>query len=131
MLGEATDVVPQRLIGLLLAPLEIPGVPRVHVRALEVFHENLDQISPVVDLVGRKMFEPGACRVCEMQGIVANDDRVIIRATQLACQAVVVEPERGVCLSRVFDEGSGLSKARGKGSSANLPAEHTGARRLR
>jgi len=43
---------------------------------------------------------------------------------------VVVEPERGIGLSRVLDKGGGLTKTRGKGSSADLPAEHTGARRL-
>ena len=131
LLGEAMDVVPQRLIGLLSTPSEIPGVPRAHVRALEVSHENLDQISPVVDLVGRKMFELGACRLCKMSGEIANDDRVISRATQLACQAVVVELERRVRLSRVLGEYGGLPKAWGEWSSADFPAEHTGARRLR
>ena len=130
LLGEATDVVPQRLIGLLLAPSEIPRVPRMHVRALEVSHENLDQISLVMDLVGRKMFEPGACIVCEMQRKVANDDCVIIRATQLACQAVVVETEPRICLPRVLGECGGLPKAWGKQSSMDFLAEHTGARRL-
>ena len=42
LLGEALDVVTQGLFGLLLAPLEIPGVPRAHVSALEVAHEDLD-----------------------------------------------------------------------------------------
>ena len=64
-----------------------------------------------MDLVGRKMFELGACTVCEMLGKVANDDRVIIRATQLACQVVVVELELGIRLSRVLGECGGLSKA--------------------
>ena len=42
LLGEATDVIPQRLVGLLSAPSEFSGVPRAHVRALEVSHKNLD-----------------------------------------------------------------------------------------
>jgi hypothetical protein len=42
LLGEASDVIPQRLVGLLSAPSEIPGITRAHVRALEVSHENLD-----------------------------------------------------------------------------------------
>ena len=66
-----------------------------------------------------------------MQGIVANDDHVIIRATQLACQAVVVEPEPGIRLPQVLGECGGLPKAWGEMSGADFPAEHTGARRLR
>ena len=54
LLGEATDVIPQRLIGLLSAPLKIPRVPRAHVHALKVSHENLDQITQLwIWLAGR------------------------------------------------------------------------------
>ena len=42
MLGEASHVVAQGFVGLLSTPSEIPGVPRVHVGALEVAHEDLD-----------------------------------------------------------------------------------------
>ena len=77
LLGETPDVVPQRLIGLLTAPSEIPGVPRAHVRALEIAHEGPDQVRPVVDLVGRKMLRPGACRVCKVQRKIADDDGII------------------------------------------------------
>jgi hypothetical protein len=42
LLGEAPHVVAQGLIGLLPTPFEVPGVPRMHVRALEVAHEDLD-----------------------------------------------------------------------------------------
>jgi hypothetical protein len=34
--------VPERLTGLLGARAQVPGVPRVHVRALEVPHEGAD-----------------------------------------------------------------------------------------
>ena len=57
----------------------------MHVRALEVFHENLDQISPVVDLVGRKMLKPGTCRIRKVQRKVVDDEGIISRAAQLAC----------------------------------------------
>ena len=33
-----------------------------------------------MDLVGRKMFKPGACRVRKVQRKVANDDSIISRA---------------------------------------------------
>ena len=40
--GEASHVVAQGFVGLLPTPSEIPGVPRVHVGALEVAHKDLD-----------------------------------------------------------------------------------------
>jgi hypothetical protein len=40
---------------LLAAASEIPGIPRAHVRALEVSSEGLDQVIPVGDLRGRQM----------------------------------------------------------------------------
>ena len=42
LLGEASHVVAQGFIGLLLTPSNIPGVPKAHVSALEVAHEDLD-----------------------------------------------------------------------------------------
>jgi hypothetical protein len=42
LLGEALHVVAQGLIGLLPTPFEVLGVPRAHVHALEVAHEDLD-----------------------------------------------------------------------------------------
>ena len=80
LLGETLDVVPQRLIGLLTAPSEIPGVPRAHVRALEVAHEDVDQVGPVVDLIRRQVLEPRSCGVSKMKRKVADDDHVLRRA---------------------------------------------------
>ena len=57
LLGEAPHVVTQVLIGLLETPFEVPGVPRAHVRALEVAHEDMDQVGPVVDLIRRQVLE--------------------------------------------------------------------------
>ena len=131
MLGEASHVVAQGFVGLLSTPSEIPGVLGAHLRALEVAHDDFDQVSPVMDLVREQMLKPRSCGVGEVKRKVADGDRVIRRTSQLTCQAVVVELDHGIDLSRVLDEGGGLSKARGKGSGANLPTEHTGARRLR
>jgi hypothetical protein len=52
-LGEASYEVPKRFAGLLGARAQVPGVPRTHVRALEISHERADQVVPVVDLAGR------------------------------------------------------------------------------
>ena len=42
LLGETPNVFPQRLVGLLSTPSEVPRVSRAHVSALEVTHEDLD-----------------------------------------------------------------------------------------
>jgi hypothetical protein len=47
-LREASYEVLERLAGLLGARTQIPGVPRAHVRALEVPHEGANQVVPVV-----------------------------------------------------------------------------------
>jgi hypothetical protein len=43
-----------------------PGIPRAHVRALEVAHERADQIIPVVDLAGWQMLKPRPGRIAEV-----------------------------------------------------------------
>jgi hypothetical protein len=68
LLRESPDVVPERLSRLLAAASEIPGVPRAHVRALEVAGEGLDQVIPVGDLPRRQMLQPGSSGVGEEQG---------------------------------------------------------------
>ena len=55
-LGEPTDVVPQGLIGLLLATLEVPGVSRADIRPLEILDEDPLEVRPVVDAVVWKEF---------------------------------------------------------------------------
>ena len=80
LLGEALHVVTQGLAGLLATPLEVPGIPRAHVRALEVAHEDVDQVGPVVDLIHRQVLEPRSCGVNKMKRKVADDDRVLYRA---------------------------------------------------
>jgi hypothetical protein len=81
LLRESSDVVPERLSQLLAAAAEIPGVPRVHVRALEVAGEGLNQVVPVGDLPRRQVLQPGSSGVGEEQGEVADDEVVIVRST--------------------------------------------------
>ena len=80
LLGEAPYVVAQGFIGLLATPFEVLGVPRVHLHALEVAHEDLDQVGPVVDLIRRQMLEPCSCGVSKVKRKVADDDRILRRA---------------------------------------------------
>jgi hypothetical protein len=46
----------ESLIRLLAAALEVLGITTADISALEVPHENLHEVSPVVDALGRKMF---------------------------------------------------------------------------
>ena len=85
LLGEASHVVAQGLIGLLATPFEVPGVSRAHIRALEVAHEDLDQVGPVVDLVRGQVLEPRSCGVRKVKGKVADDNRIFRCTAQLAC----------------------------------------------
>ena len=61
-LREPMDVIPQGLVGLLLATLEVPGIPRMDIRPLEIFYEDPLEIHPVIDVVGRK--ESSHARTC-------------------------------------------------------------------
>jgi hypothetical protein len=52
-LVKAPYEVPERLAGLLGAHPQVPGVPGAHVGALEVPHERVNQVIPVLDLTRR------------------------------------------------------------------------------
>jgi hypothetical protein len=56
LLGEALNVLTKSLIQFLAAAPEIPGITKADIGALEVPHENLHNVSPVVDASGRVMF---------------------------------------------------------------------------
>jgi hypothetical protein len=81
LLRKSPDVLPQGLSWLLAAASNIPGVPRAHVRALEVSSEGFDQVVPVGDLRRRQMLQLGSGGVREEQGEVADDEVVIVRST--------------------------------------------------
>jgi hypothetical protein len=50
------NVLKESFIRLLLAAPEVPGVTRVDISILEVPHENLHEVGPVVDATGQKVF---------------------------------------------------------------------------
>ena len=85
LLGETPDVVPQGLVRLLTTPSKNPGVPRAHVCALEVAHEDLDQVGPVMDLVREQVLEPRSCGVSKMKGKVEDDNCIFWCTAQLVC----------------------------------------------
>ena len=69
------------------------------------------------------MLEPGSRRVRQEQGEIADDEQVIVRATQLAGQAVIGKPEFRVGLASILHEIGWLPKPGGEKSSADGPAE--------
>jgi hypothetical protein len=58
LLGETPDEISERLIRLLSTTPEVPGVPRVHVCALEVPDKDHNQVCPAVDQTLREVLEP-------------------------------------------------------------------------
>jgi hypothetical protein len=78
----------------------------VHVRALEVADEGLDQVVPVGDLSRGQMLQPGSSGVGEEQREVADDEVVIVCFTQVAGQPVVREPQFRPRLPRVLGDSS-------------------------
>jgi hypothetical protein len=81
LLRKSPDVLSQGFPWLLAAASEILGVPRAHVRALEVSSECFDQIVPAGDLRRGQMLQPGSSGVGEEQGEVPDDEVVIVRST--------------------------------------------------
>jgi hypothetical protein len=56
------------------------------------------------------MLQPGSGSVGEEKGEVADDEVVVVRPSQLACQPVIRKPQLRPCLPRVFGDGSRGSK---------------------
>ena len=63
LFGETRDEVLERLVRLLPATPEVPGVSRAHVCALEVPNEDPDQVGSVVDQSLGKVLEPRPGRI--------------------------------------------------------------------
>ena len=106
LLRKPPDVLSQGFPWLLAVASEIPRVPRAHVCALEVSSEGFDQVVPVGDLHRRQMLQPGPGGVEEEEREVADDEVVVVRPSQLACQPVVHKPQLRPCLPRVLGDGS-------------------------
>jgi len=65
LLGEASSIFSKRFSGFLLALAEVPRIAGTCEGPLEVSIKYLDQVSPVVDLVGRELLEPPTSGVRE------------------------------------------------------------------
>ena len=90
--GEASDVPTKSFSGLLSVVFEIPWISRAPVCALEVPHEDLFQVHPTLDSVGRKVFQPCLCRIGQEQWKVVDNEIIIIHSTSLASKPIILEP---------------------------------------
>ena len=106
-MGEPTNVIPQGLVGLLLATLEVPRVPREDVRPLEVSNKDPLEVRPVADAVMREEFEPCSNMFPHVDGEILNDEMVIIHPYGLVGEPKIFEPNTKVCLSGVLGDFGG------------------------
>jgi hypothetical protein len=86
---ETPDVVPQGFPFLLLATLQIPGIARPHVCALEVSGKDLLEILAAIDQVPGQVFKLGSGRVGLVNGEELDGEKVVARSTRPARKAVV------------------------------------------
>ena len=130
-LEEPTDVVPQGLVGFLLATLEVTGVPRVDIRPLEISDEDPLEVRPVVDAVVQEEFKPCTNMFPHADGEILNDEKVISRPSGSAAEPEIFEPNIGVCLPGVLGDVGGRSEARWERRSLGTPVKVLWPRALR
>ena len=105
------DVIPQGLIELLLAALEVPGIPRIDICPLEIPDEDPLEIRLVTDAVRREEFEPCSNMLPHTDGEVLNDEVVIIHSTGSAGEPKVFKPYTGIHFPSVFGDVGRWSEA--------------------
>lgn len=98
------DVLAESFPGLLHAVLEILGVARAQVSALEVSHEDALEVGQRVDAIRRKVFDPGSHILCQVEGQELNDEGIIVRPTHAAHETEILQPYARVGVPRVFDD---------------------------
>jgi hypothetical protein len=77
--GELADVVLQGLTGLLLVALEVPGVSGAHICPVEVPEEDLLELRPTTDAVGRQEFKSRANVLLDIDGEILDDEVIVVR----------------------------------------------------
>jgi hypothetical protein len=86
---ETPDVVPLGFPFLLLATLQIPGITRPHVCALEVSGKDLLEILTAIDQVPGQVFKPGFGHVVLVNGEELDGEKVVAHSARPARKAVV------------------------------------------
>jgi hypothetical protein len=101
---KSSDVIPEGFDRLLPTALQIPRVVGLHVCALEVTGEDLLEILLAINHVSRQVVEPGPGHVGQVNGEELDDEEIIVRPTRPTHEAVVLQPNTGICLNIVFDD---------------------------
>ena len=105
------DVIPQGLVGLHLAALEVLGIPSTDIRPLESPDDDPLEIRPVADAVRREEFEPCSNMLPHTSGEVLIDEVVIIHSSSSAGEPKVFEPYIGIHFPGVFGDVGGWLEA--------------------
>ena len=71
-------------------------------QVLGVAHEDLFQVRPTLNAVGRKVLQPCSCQVSQEQGEIADDEVITDRTVVLASEPVVLEPQARVHFPEVL-----------------------------
>ena len=78
---------------------------------MNILDEDLLEIRPVTDAVGREKFEPCSNMLSHTDGEILNDEVVIIHSSGSAGEPKVFEPYTGVGLPGVSGDVDGWSEA--------------------
>ena len=79
----------------MLAALEVPEIPRMDIRPLEIPDEDPLEIRPIMDAVRWEEFEPCSNMLPHVDGEILNDEVEIIHSPSLAGEPEVFEPYTG------------------------------------
>ena len=82
-----------------MATLEVLGIPRTDIRPLEVPNEDPLKVRSVVDAVVREEFKPQSNMFPHIDGVVLNDEVIIIHSLGSAGESEAFEPYTGVGVS--------------------------------
>ena len=86
LICEASSIISEGFSRFLLALAEVPRIAGADVGPLEVSLEHPDQVSPVMDLVGREFLEPPVSSVGEEKWKLLDDGLIVpSSASLLAC----------------------------------------------
>jgi hypothetical protein len=84
----------------------------VHVHPMEVPDENLLELRPTTDAVGRQEIEPRLNMLPNTDGEVLDDEVVVVHLSSPTSEPEVIQPYSRVCLPSIFGDVGGRSEAR-------------------
>jgi hypothetical protein len=98
------DVILEGFTWFMPATLQILGVVRPHVCALEVTGEDLLEILPTINCISRQVVQPGPSHVGQVNEEELDDEEIIICPTRPIRKAVVLQPNARICLTIAFND---------------------------